>query len=200
MSTPTTRASLLVKLQDPQDVEAWDTFVRIYSPVVFRTARKLNLQPADAENVVQEVLIVVSNSVGPWLQRDDRGRFLAWLLRIARNKSIDLLTRHATKPLIAPAELDDEYLHRLAEGESYAEIQLDREYRLALFDSAAREVQKIVSPKTWNAFWMTTIENVSIADASRTLQVRPGVIYLSRCRVMERIKRLVESWEVDRDA
>jgi|LakMenE01Jun11ns_1017448.scaffolds.fasta_scaffold9879788_2 RNA polymerase sigma-70 factor (ECF subfamily) len=196
---PETRASLLIKLQNVDDVDAWETFVKLYSPALFRTARKLNLQPVDAENVVQEVLLVVAKSVGSWLGRQDRGSFMAWLLRIARNKSVDLLTRRATKPMRAVTSLDDPNLSQIAAMQSDAEIQLDREYRWELFNQAAEEAKKVVSEQTWKAFWMTTVESVSIEDAARILQVRPGVIYLSRCRVMERIKQLICKWEAGYD-
>jgi len=192
---PKTRASLLIKLQNAGDIDAWETFAKLYSPALYRTARKLNLQPADAENVVQEVLLVVAKSVGSWLGRSDRGSFMAWLLRISRNKSVDLLTRRATKPIKPTAGLDAQNLSQIAQVQSDTEIQLDREYRWELFNQASEQAKKIVSEQTWAAFQMTMVDNVSIEDAARILQVRPGVIYLSRCRVMERIKEIIRKWE-----
>lgn len=198
--TPDTRASLLIKLQNADDIDAWEKFVKLYSPALYRTARKLNLQAVDAENVVQEVLLVVAKSVGSWLGRQDRGSFMAWLLRIARNKSVDLLKRRATKPMKAATSLDDQSVNQIAAMQSDTESQLDREYRWELFNQAAEEAKKVVSEQTWKAFWMTTVENVSIEDAARILQVRPGVIYLSRCRVMERIRQSIRNWEANYDS
>jgi RNA polymerase sigma-70 factor (ECF subfamily) len=99
----------------------------------------------------------------------------------------------------AVTSLDDPNLSQIAAMQSDAEIQLDREYRWELFNQAAEEAKKVVSEQTWKAFWMTTVESVSIEDAARILQVRPGVIYLSRCRVMERIKQLICKWEAGYD-
>ncbi len=192
---PETRASLLIRLQDVDEVDAWETFLALYSPVVYRTARRLNLQAADAENVVQEVLPAVSRSIGQWLQRDDRGSFRAWLLRIARNKAIDVLTHRSTRPFHNGdvSHLGAPKLSSICE--STASNSLDDEYRWELFSQAAKEVQKVVTAQTWDAFWMTTVEGVSIEDAAGRLNVRTGVIYLSRCRVIERIKRIVKEWE-----
>jgi RNA polymerase sigma-70 factor (ECF subfamily) len=72
---------------------------------------------------------------------------------------------------------------------------LEDEYRWELFSQASQEVKKAVTAQTWDAFWMTTIEGVSIEDAACRLNVRSGVIYLSRCRVIERIKRIIKDWE-----
>ena len=72
---------------------AWDEFAEIYAPVVYRSARRQGLQSADADDVVQEVLAAVAQSVTQWLQRDDQGLFRKWPMRIARNTAIDFLTR-----------------------------------------------------------------------------------------------------------
>ena len=67
-------------------------FCAIYEPTTYRIARKCGLQDADAREVTQEVLLLVSRKIqGFDLSRD--GRFRGWLARIARNATIDLLRR-----------------------------------------------------------------------------------------------------------
>ena len=39
-STANTRASLIARLSDPEDVEAWEEFVEIYLPLLYRLARR----------------------------------------------------------------------------------------------------------------------------------------------------------------
>ena len=43
-----TRNSLQLRLPDKSDVDAWDQFVSIYQPLVFRLARSNGFQDADA--------------------------------------------------------------------------------------------------------------------------------------------------------
>ena len=59
-SSPTTRVSLLVRLRDPADGEAWQTFVDVYAPLVYSYCRRKGLQEADASDVTQEVLTQVA--------------------------------------------------------------------------------------------------------------------------------------------
>ena len=63
------------------------------------------------------------------------------------------------------------------------------------FVRAAKHVRETVAEATWQAFWLSTIENQPIADVARQLGVRQGVVYLSRCRVLDRIRKLVKQWE-----
>ena len=97
-SPPDTRASLILRLRDAADVAAWDEATEIYSPIVFRLARRYGLQPADSDDLVQEVLVAVARSVSDWLENDRRGKFRAWLFRIAKNKAVDFLRRRKNRP------------------------------------------------------------------------------------------------------
>ncbi|MFN6304180.1 MAG: RNA polymerase sigma factor [Planctomycetota bacterium] len=190
-SPPDTRASLLVKLRDHQDTTAWQDFTDLYTPVMRKTALRMGLQTADVENVVQEVLLAVSQSIDQWLENPNRGSFRGWLSRIAKNKTLDLLTRKATRPEDCP----DRQWESIAQAKSSIASCWDLEYRWELFARAAKQVRESVAKATWDAFWLSTIENRPVADVARQLNVREGMVYLSRCRVLDRIRKLVKQWE-----
>ncbi|MEI8382986.1 MAG: hypothetical protein WCJ09_22890 [Planctomycetota bacterium] len=48
MTAPETRSSLLVKLREPHDQQAWGEFVELYLPLILRLAKQRGLQEADA--------------------------------------------------------------------------------------------------------------------------------------------------------
>lgn len=62
--SPATRASLLVRLRDANDAEAWRDFVRLYGPLVYEFGQRKGLQDADAANLMQEVLHAVRLPLG----------------------------------------------------------------------------------------------------------------------------------------
>jgi RNA polymerase sigma-70 factor, ECF subfamily len=191
-----TRASLILRLQDAEDIAAWDEFAAIYGPVVFNVARSRGFQAADAENLVQEVFMAVAGSISPWLQRDDRGSFRAWLLRIARNAAVDMITQRATRSLGRDGSGAQVHLANLAAPE--LSDALDLQYERTIFQWASERVRASVAEHTWQAFWLTSIEELSIEATAAKLKTRPGNIYFARSRVMARIKELVQQYQDQR--
>ena len=193
-SPPTTRASLILRLENADDMAAWEEFAGLYGPVVFRVARRRGLQPADADNLVQEVLLSVAQSVSKWIERNDRGSFHAWLLRIAHNEAVDMLTRRATRGLGLDGEPGKKLLDDVSARNDLSSL-IEREYQDELFRLAADRVQQIVSHQTWQAFWLTEVECQTVQQAAETLGTSSGHIYVSRSRVMARIKEFVQEYE-----
>lgn len=193
---PETRASLILRLQNVDDVAAWDEFAELYKPVVFRVARRRGLQIADSENLVQEVLLAVATSLPKWIERDDRGSFRAWLLRIAHNESVDILTERATRSLGHDGELGQRLLDGVSVRNDISSL-IDREYELAVFRWAAGRVQQCVARQTWLAFVLTEVEGRSVRQAAEELGTSEGHVYVSRSRIMARIRKLVKEHEAD---
>ena len=61
-----TRPSLIRRVQSGDDAAAWDEFSSIYRPVIVRLAITRGLQPADAEDLAQQVLMSVSRNIRKW--------------------------------------------------------------------------------------------------------------------------------------
>ncbi len=183
-----------MRLQDPRDASAWNEFASIYSPVVYRVAIGRGFQAADAENIVQEVLLSVTKAIAPWLQRSERGKFRAWLLRIARNTACDLMTARATRPLGQDGQEGQRLLAEVPDRESLSAL-LELEHERAVFQWAAEQVRVSVSAQTWQAFWLTEVSGQSAQSVAQSQGTRIGNVYVARCRVMARIKELVSQYE-----
>jgi RNA polymerase sigma-70 factor, ECF subfamily len=193
---PETRDSLLLRVVDQRDFAAWDQFVRLYEPVVYGVARRNGLQDADAQDVAQQVMIAVSKALPTWERRDENTRFRNWLLRIARNATINMLTR---QPIDRAVGGSDVVSAEVAEAKSELDSQIDYEYRRQLFRLAAEQVQTQSDAITWQAFSMTTIEGLSIQEAAVKLGRTEAVIYASRSRIMRRLRDAVSKLEIEGD-
>lgn len=191
--SPETRLSLIVRLKDCGDRQAWGEFLQIYRPLVYRLAAAKGLQHADAEDVAQQVFSSLARAVQRWQPDAERARFRTWLTTIAHNAIVNALSRRA--PDRASGDTAEREL--LAEhAADPAESQLLLiESRREVFQWAARRVREEFESGTWGAFWMTAVEGREIADAAAVLGKRPGAIYAARSRVMRRLRQIVSEWQ-----
>lgn len=191
---PETRNSLLLRVCDPEDQQAWEEFVGIYQPAVYRIAIARGLQHADALDLVQTVFISVANSIGTWKKRDSSTRFRHWLLRVAKNATLNAVTRKPLDQPLAGSTIDSLWAE-LPQPDREAESLVELEYRRELFLRAASQVQVDVHRETWKAFELTAIEGMSKEQAARELGKSVGSVYAARSRVMNRMSQIIAEME-----
>ncbi|HVX60594.1 MAG TPA: sigma-70 family RNA polymerase sigma factor [Pirellulales bacterium] len=190
--SPETRLSLIVRLKDRRDQQAWAEFLEIYGPLVQRLALAKGLQHADAEDVAQQVFGSVAKAVEHWQPDAERARFRTWLTTIARNAIVNALSRRA--PDRASGDTAErELLAECAANSAESQLLLV-ESRREVFQWAARRVQKEFEPSTWDAFWLTAVEGREVAEAAAALNKQPGAVYAARSRVMRRLRQIVLQW------
>lgn len=155
-----TRWSLIERLGGA-DAEAWNTFVRIYVKLIRSQARKLGLSAHDADDVCQDVLLVVRNKAAAEGFTRDGGMFRSWLCVTTRN-TIQNVTRKNGKLPTGTGALLDGVAGRVVGGRAVetdlaAELEkaLEAEWDYQTFIEALDQTEKETSPKAWRAFVMT---------------------------------------------
>jgi RNA polymerase sigma-70 factor (ECF subfamily) len=186
---PTTRASLLARLRDPQDGAAWKEFVDLYVPVIYGYARRQGLQDADAVDLCQDVLTAVAAGVGRLDYDPDRGAFRSWLFTIVRRK-LSNWRRERRYRLSAPTECP-----ALADSTPGSDMEAvwEAEWQRRVFAWACEQVRPDVSDTTWQAFWRTAIDGQPGKQVAADLGLSVAAVYLARGRVVTRLKELVRS-------
>ena len=188
---PETRESLIARLPDHADTAAWEEFVQLYEPLIYGIGRRHGLQPGDAADLVQNVLIAVANSIQRFQPDGGRGRFRSWLFRVAQNQAMMQLRNLGRRVRAGGGTESMAVLNAQA-----SPPDSDREFQMALrrraFRWAARRVRHTVNESTWEAFARTAIECQSPSDVARQMGIDVGVVYLARSRVMSRLKKIVE--------
>jgi len=194
-TTPETRPSLLLRLRNPQDEQAWREFLELYEPLIERLARRRGLQHADARELVQEVLVAVAGAIERFDPDQSKGSFRGWLATITRNLMINLLKREGRH---ARGTGDSEFARLMNEQPDPAggnTACFDLEYRRRLFEFAAEYVQDQVEAVTWQAFWKTSVEQQPLIDVCEELGISRGAIYVARSRVMAKLRQQIEKLE-----
>jgi RNA polymerase sigma-70 factor (ECF subfamily) len=183
-----TSATLLQRLQKPGDAEAWRQFVHLYTPLLYQWTHRLGLQPADAADLVQEVLLKLYRAL-PQFQYDRQRSFRAWLFTLMRNKYQEWRRRPVPLPVGAVDDAPDEQAHH--DGPAALE---EEEYRSHLRSRALRLIQNEFTPPTWQAFWATAVDGRAAAEVAKELSLTDNAVYLARGRVLRRLREALDGF------
>src|SRR5215471_16312261 len=81
-----TRQSLLQRLKRWDDQESWRNFFELYSGLLYATAIKAGLSDSEAQDVVQDTIILVSKKMEGFKYDPAVDSFKGWLLYLTRKR------------------------------------------------------------------------------------------------------------------
>jgi RNA polymerase sigma-70 factor (ECF subfamily) len=191
---PPTRASLLVRLRDPQDAAAWREFVDLYAPLVYGYLRKQGLQDADAADLCQDVLGAVAGAVGRLDYDPRRGAFRNWLFTVVRRKLASWRRARRSRLDSGSDPHSDKVLATCPAPEGSA-VEWEAEWQRRVFAWACEQVRRDVTDATWQAFWRTAIDGQRGKQVAADLGLTVAAVYHARNRVRTRLTELVRSAE-----
>ncbi|MEM6690816.1 MAG: sigma-70 family RNA polymerase sigma factor [Planctomycetota bacterium] len=184
----TTRLSLIGRLRDKADQEAWYEFVEIYEPLVFNLVSRSGVQHSDASEITQQVLTKVLTSVESRDHENASGTFRGWLYRMASNTTIDFIRKNQRHS----RSLEAADLEQIADPNQREMREFHLEYERQLFDWACEKVKRTVAEINWQAFWATTVIGETIPEAAKRLGISSGTIHVARSRIMSRITSMIQ--------
>jgi RNA polymerase sigma factor (sigma-70 family) len=190
---PATRVTLLARIRDGRDADAWGEFVRLYGPVVYGFARNRGLQDADAADLMQDVMRSVARNA-PKLEYDPaRGTFRGWLYTITRNKIYNFLSAQKNRPRASGDPDAREQLDAVpGRDDAGPDADWEKEYQRKLTDRAMELVRAEFQPATWQAFWQTAVDGRPAAEVGAGLKkMSPGAVYVAKSRVLARLREEV---------
>jgi RNA polymerase sigma-70 factor (ECF subfamily) len=178
-----TPVTLLERLRNPAEKDAWARFVQIYTPLLFHWARKTGLQTSDAADLVQDVFAILVEKM-PTFRYDSNKSFRSWLRTVTLNKWRDRAkARRATAVDPGHAPLAD------VAAEDPVEVLAENEYRRFLTCRALQVMQADFRPETWRACWLTVGEGRPAAEVATNLNISVSAVYSATCRVLGRLRQ-----------
>lgn len=183
---PSTSPSLLsaAKHRNP---EAWRRFVYLYSPVIYRWIRRRGLQPSDAADVTQDVLLSVSKDLEAFDIRHPESSFRGWLWRITSRRIADA-ARRLPQEMNAGSKIEG-IADANGTDQPPTDMSLDRDTLLARAIALYRDR---FDEKTWQAFWLTVVENRDPGQVADELGVSRWNVYKARARMLQRLRSELE--------
>ncbi|QGJ72216.1 RNA polymerase subunit sigma [Planctomycetales bacterium 10988] len=186
-----THISLLAKLQkDDRDERAWREFVDRYGSRIYAWCLRRSLQPADAEDITQQVLVRMTVRLGEFTY-DETLSFRGWLRRITENAITDLFRERSRAAQRTGQPSSIEFLDQTEAREDLFERLKDL-FDLEVLDEAKSRVQERVNAKRWQAWYMMAVENLPALEVAEKLSMRIATAYTARSQVQELIRQEVQ--------
>lgn len=187
-----TRQSLLSRLKDWEDQEGWREFFETYWRLIYGVARRAGLSEAEAQDVVQETLVVVAKQMPGFRYDPTRGSFKGWLHTVIRGR----LSRHWRKdraqvPRIGQDEamnetVADDVLDPVAASDF--ELSWQAEWEQNLLQAALRRVQVKVSARQFLLFSLVVFKEVPVSTVRERYEASLAQVYLAKHRVGRLLK------------
>src|SRR5688572_20994005 len=152
--TPSTNESLLIRVRDAQDHEAWRMFVDLYMPLVHRYCASQGLQPADAHDATQEVFLLVSQAIRRFQYDPERGRFRGWLGKLTW-RTIRKQQKQTNVPDKAVGEFHDDSAFDQLEGD--VDPAWVEEFNARVCQAALQHIRPEFDAEVWRTFELTWI-------------------------------------------
>jgi RNA polymerase sigma-70 factor (ECF subfamily) len=179
---------------------AWETLVHAYSPLVYVWCRRRLPQPADAENVGQEVFCAVAEAVTGF--EGDANGFRAWLSRITHNKIVDFWRGRQKEPAAMGGSDARRTFQQIPavdapHGDNLPtkdDLSTEDENRL-VFRRLTESIRQEFETTTWKAFCEVFVKGRSPSDVAADLQISRNAVYLAKSRVLRRLRQQVADFE-----
>ena len=196
-----THLSLLESLMQGRAAsESWPIFVEKYGRMMYRWSLRWGANPADAEEIVQETLVLIYQKIGSF-KTYGTGTFRVWLKKVAYRCWLGMIRARkvAGDGRPDPAQLSHTLWQMATAGARHDLMaEFDRLAHQEIMDLASFRTQNRVTAQSWQCFQLTYVEHLSGQEAARRLGLTKNAVFVAVCRVRKTLRE--EILRLDPDA
>jgi len=187
----TTRASLLIRIRDARDTQAWSEFHDLYAPLLYRFAKARGLSHEDAEDVRATCYEAIVRQISQFEYDKSKGGFKAWLRTLVNRRMIDLL-RKRREQVADTGQLAD-----LVDTDSSVDELWERHWRQQHLRFCVQQARSRISQATFDAFTMLMQDDASVPDVCERLGMTPNQVYKAKAKALDAIRELMQQLDPD---
>jgi RNA polymerase sigma factor (sigma-70 family) len=179
----TTKEELLRRAGDWRDHQAWLEIIQRYEPLLRPLCRKSGLSDHETDELLQRVWIDLARRLMSF-QYDPTRRFRGWLVTLCQSRIIDVVRERKRANKVSMSDIKQFLSTEEQPTEDEQPAFLDR-FKLA--HEIQERVRANVSPESWDAFWLTSVENLSLQEAASQLGKSRAAVFQARNRVKKKL-------------
>ncbi len=185
-----TSLSLLDRLRQSPDDADWSRLVEAYSPLLRAWLVRSDVQAADADDLVQEVLLVVHRELPAFQHNQRRGAFRSWLRQIVVYRLRNFWRSRGWLIAAGNDSRLEERLRQLEDDGSHLSQLWDREHNLAV----ARKLLELIEPRftetTRLVFRRLVLDGADAGTVATETGMSLNAIFTAKSRVLRELRRL----------
>lgn len=192
-----TRGSLLARVKNLEDHQAWQEFCDTYRGLMMRLAFKAGLREDEAEEVVQEVFVSLARNIGEFVYDPSQCSFKHWLTQMVRWRIGDQYQKRLQAHLPMPEFPDrgnESYAGLLSPATATELDEIwDDEWRKHLISRATAQLKKRLKPKHFQIFFLNVLKDIPAAEVAQRLKVTIAQVYLVKLRASRLFQSCVKT-------
>jgi RNA polymerase sigma-70 factor (ECF subfamily) len=188
MASPETSKSLLDRARDLGDAASWRRLTDLYTPLIQRWIRPYVAQPADADDVIQEVLVAVARDLPGFRHNQAPGAFRAWLRGIAVNRLREYWRSRHGHPQAAGGNGIVETLQQLEDPHSPLSRSWDLEHDRHVAQSLLESIRLEFQPASWQAFEEVVRAGRPAGEVAAELGMSVNAVLIAKSRILKQLR------------
>ncbi len=181
-----TPLSLLDRLrQQPGDQPSWRRLTELYAPLIRRWLIQHDTPDADAADLAQEVLLVLSRELANFDHNGRKGAFRHWVRSVTANR----LRGYWRDRRNGPANGLHERLALLEDPNSEPGRKFDRDHDEFIARRLMELVEPEFAPSTWRSFRLLVLEEQPAAAVAQQLGLSVNAVLIAKSRVLRRLRQ-----------
>jgi RNA polymerase sigma-70 factor (ECF subfamily) len=171
------------------DRTAWERLVHLYTPLMLYWCRRLGMQRADADDVLQEAFQLAFARIAEFRRSQSGDTLRGWLRGITRNKVLEFYRGSGKQPQAVGGSTIQQRIQEIADSDAAIGDEADDAEALNdLYFRALELVRAEFEALTWKAFWRTTVDAQRPVDVAVEVGLSPAAVRMAKSRVLRRIR------------
>lgn len=188
-----TSLGLIDRVRHDGDEASWAELAQLYTPLLQRWAAKCQIQASDRNDLVQEVLMAVHQSVRSFEHSGRTGAFRAWLRSILTHR-ISNYWRARKNAAVGQGGSDfHDLLQNLSDPNSNLSQLWDQERDAVVLAHLIERVSVGFAPTSVEAFKRTALRGEPASRVAADLKISVNAVCVAKSRILSELRRQADN-------
>lgn len=184
-----TSLTLLEQLREQSDENGWGRLLELYRPLLQSWLGRYEVQATDADDLIQDVLMVVLRELPNFQHNQQTGAFRNWLRRILVNRLRNFWRQRGRDVVGAGSEIARK-LNEFEDPHSQLTQVWDREHNQFLIARLFKLIEPQFSETTRTAFRRLALDGAKGREVAAELNLSLSAVFDAKSRVTRELRRL----------